>query len=588
MKKVFCFLIPILTFFNTGCKRNSANDLPTDDPIANDAPTVIANITGMVVNENNLPVNGVAVTSGSNSTVTDRYGIFYFKEISMSQRNAVVKVTQPGYFTAYRTFLATANSSHNVRIKLIPKANSGSFSAASGGTINIGGGNRLVVPASSVVSVSGNTYIGIVNVAATWINPTAADLSDVIPGDLRGLTTDGRERALETFGMLGVELTGSSGEPLQIAAGKTAELSFLIPTALQASAPATIPLWYFDEAIARWKEEGVATKTGTVYIGNVSHFTFWNIDKPLISTNLCLTLVDSSGQSLNNRRVTIKRISGTGQMSSIGITNLLGDVCVIVPKNENLILDVEACGGIIYSQNIGPFSSNASLGNITVNMQTPLFVTGQFVNCNNTPITNGWVSIYVSPGKYYSARITNGNFSIPVDYCGSIINFIIKGFDYATGMMSVPISGSGNTGIINIGIRQICNSTSTIQNWQSTMVGYGAINFTLPADIVVNNSNILSASQTNTRIKVMNGAYYEDVSFTHNETTGQYIATCTFNTIFGAGANFGNGSIILTEVEAPGGFIAGSFNIPVQIQSLPPPAPPSNTTLIGAFRYRRQ
>ncbi len=55
--------------------------------------------------------------------------------------------------------------------------------------------------------------------------------------------------------MAAVELTGTSGELLQIATGKKATLTLSIPSSLAASAPATIPLWFFDEAKGLWKEE---------------------------------------------------------------------------------------------------------------------------------------------------------------------------------------------------------------------------------------------------------------------------------------------------------------------------------------------
>lgn len=41
-----------------------------------------------------------------------------------------------------------------------------------------------------------------------------------MPGDLRGIDTDGYMKGLTTYGMAAVELTGAGGESLQIADGK--------------------------------------------------------------------------------------------------------------------------------------------------------------------------------------------------------------------------------------------------------------------------------------------------------------------------------------------------------------------------------
>ena len=328
---------------------------------------VSASVRGTVVDENNRPVQGATVSSGTNTTTTDRYGSFRFNNINLSKANGYVKVTKTGYFTGSRTFISTAGRTHNVRIKLLPKTNAGNFAGTAGGTINITGGGKLVIPATAVTDAGGSAYSGTVNVAMTWIDPTSNDLPNIIPGDLRGVTTTNEERGLQTFGMLGVELTGNTGQALKIATGKTAELTFPIPASLQGNAPATIDLWNFDEATGRWKQEGTATKNGNNYIAQVSHFSFWNCDAPFPLVELCMTILSSADNvPLNNVQVRIKRPNGS---YGYGRTDSLGNLCGKVPKNEALVLEILGqCNNVVYSQNIGPFSSDASLGTITVTL----------------------------------------------------------------------------------------------------------------------------------------------------------------------------------------------------------------------------
>lgn len=172
---------------------------------------VTASVHGIIVNKNNIPVQGATVKSGLNTTTTDRYGIFRFSTIRLSKANGTVKVEQNGYFNAFRTFVSTAGRIHNVRVQLIPKTIAGNFAGAAGGTINITGGGKLVIPTAAVTDAAGTAYNGTVNVAMTWIDPTAANLGSIVVGDLRGITTAGVERGLSTYGMLGVELTGAGG-----------------------------------------------------------------------------------------------------------------------------------------------------------------------------------------------------------------------------------------------------------------------------------------------------------------------------------------------------------------------------------------
>jgi hypothetical protein len=431
-------------------------------PGVNDNEMVTGGINGIVVDENDRPIAGAVVTSGTSSSITDRYGSFRFRDISLSKANGTVKVVNNGYFTAYRSFISVAGRINNVRIKMIPKTNSGTFSATSGGNVSISGGAKLVMPANAVTDASGNAYTGTVNVAMAWIDPSSPDLPFTVMGDLRGITTGNQERGLSTFGMIGVELTGSGGQALKVATGKTAELTFPIPASLQGTAPANIELWHFDEATARWKQEGTAVKSGANYIAQVSHFSFWNCDAPFPLIDLCMSFKDSNGQPLINAQVRIKRtVTNT---YGYGRTDSAGNLCGKVPKDEALVLEVlDQCQNIVFTQNIGPFSTATTLPLITVNVPAAnsLTITGIVTNCSNANVSNGAAVIYVSGGYHYTVPVTNGAFSLTILRCNSgTVNFTVLGVDYNAIQQSVPVSGSGTTGTVNIGTIQACGTSS--------------------------------------------------------------------------------------------------------------------------------
>ena len=69
-----------------------------------------------------------------------------------------------------------------------------------------------------------------------------------------------------------------SGEKLQLKTGKTAEIAAQIPAKILGEAPSEIAMWYFDNGLGLWKEEGKAKKENGKYIANVSHFSCWNYD----------------------------------------------------------------------------------------------------------------------------------------------------------------------------------------------------------------------------------------------------------------------------------------------------------------------
>jgi hypothetical protein len=480
MKKYFILLIATALFF--ACRKNDT--VPTSETV-DDTTTVTASIRGVVVNENDVPVMGATVTVGTNTATTNAYGIFEFRNKSISKNNTHVKVTKAGYFNGNRSMLATAGRTHQVRIKLQPKTTTGTVNAASGGVVTMASGSKVTFPANAIIDASGAAYTGTVNVAMAYINPTATDLASTLQGDLRGIATAGGERVLETYGMVGVELTTPAGQALKIANGKTAELSSPIPATLQAAAPTTIPLWHFDETKGRWVEEGSATKVGNNYVGSVTHFSFWNYDIGANGVTLCVTVVTPSNQPLNNVPVRIRRVNNPASFS-YGYTDSLGNVCGAVFKNEPLTLDVlDRCGGVVYTQNIGPYSANAS---VTVTATIPpvnsITLTGNVTNCSNAAVTNGGVYIVTNNGHTYNAPVNaSGAFSLTIPItCGGMLNYTVLPFDNAVLQQGAPIGGSSINGIINLGTLQACGTTSV--EFINTLIGGVPYVWTSPTDTI--------------------------------------------------------------------------------------------------------
>lgn len=582
-----------ILFFITSCQPE-LQDPRGNNPVTpgiNDTEMVTGGVSGIVVDENNQPVVGAAVTSGTASATTDRYGAFRFRNISLSKNNGTVKVVKAGYFNGFRSFISIAGRINNVRIKLLSKTNSGNFSGNAGGTVTIAGGGKLVVPASAVTDASGSAYTGAVNIAMTWIDPSSPDLPNLMMGDLRGITTAGEERGLSTYGMLGVEMTGATGQSLKIASGKTAELTFPVPASLQSSAPATIDLWHFDEATARWKQEGSATKVGNNYIAQVSHFSFWNVDAPFPLINLCMSFISTESNPMNNVQVRIKRtVNGT---YGYGRTDSVGNLCGLVPKNETLVIEVlDQCNQVIYTQNVGPFTVNTTLPPIpiTIPATNNLVITGTVTNCAGANVTNGAVTIYVTGGYQYSVPVTNGTFTLSLLRCnGGTVNFTALGIDYATMQQSVPVGGSGTTGTLNIGTIQACG-TSSVQFIEVIIDGIPHT-FTNPPDNINSTDSVASGVYTNNTYIYANQQGNGNVlnitsfSFGNNTVPGTYPLTSSFFSINTSSSNQTvtvNPTVTITNFGPPfTGFIEGSFTI----QKLYPGNIVKNVTC--TFRVRR-
>jgi hypothetical protein len=362
----------------------------------------------------------VATTAGA-ATFTDSEGNFTLQNVELDADAGFVKVEKAGYFSGSRTFMTAAGQNIAVTISLIAKSVTGSFDAASGGKVTLSRGS-VSLPAAGVMKADSTPYSGTVSVSSYYIDPTSPTVSEIMPGDLRGITTDGEQRGLKSFAMMAVELEGAAGEKLQIAPGKEAILTFAIPVSLQAEAPATIPLWYFDEVKGLWQEQGTAIRQGSSYVGTVSHFSFWNCDAPFSVVTIEALLKDGAGGALPFAPVTIVQLKDS--MVRSGRTDAAGRLIAQVPAGEPLELLVKAneCSESYFRKPIGPYASRTNLGEVATAVDQvalrQVTITGRVELCDGSPMTNGYVKIYHEGAHDVCVPLNaDGSYSFPATFC---------------------------------------------------------------------------------------------------------------------------------------------------------------------------
>lgn len=457
------FLFFCVLFFS--CQKDiSPENPPAPNPNNDLSLKIITSVSGFVTDENNLPVQNAAVNAGTKTATTDQYGYFKINNAELVKNSAFVTVNKPGYFKGIKTWIGTEGKSTFFRIKLLPKGNAGTVSGITGGDVTLAGGMKISFPVSAVVNATTNAaYSGLVKVSAQWLNPAAADLSSIMPGDLRGKDATDALKLLTTYGMVAVELTGTAGELLQIAPSKKATLTMPIPTAMIGAAPASIPLWYFDETNGLWKEEGSAVKMGNNYVGDVSHFSFWNYDAPANYVQLNCTVKDAAGNPLNGIFVKITDLSNNA--SATGYTDNTGYVAGAIPLNAQLKLEIfsnpYSCTIAAYTQNFSSSNTNISLGVITLSVSQAASVTGSVTNCSGSPVTNGRALINVNGLWYEAVTNSSGNYSVGIILCGTNASATIRGEDFATNLTGNPLTVNINLGNNAIPPVQACGNNIT-------------------------------------------------------------------------------------------------------------------------------
>ncbi|SNS01325.1 Ig-like domain-containing protein [Dokdonia pacifica] len=482
--RILTMIMIAFTLVFTSCERDDNftddnSDTPDDTVIIDDNndPTDTGNLDqffgsavnrdffGQVVDENNNAIQGALVKVGALTVFTDDNGIFSAENASVNEQFAYLRVTASGYVTSGRA-LRPSDGINRVKIMLLSADVTATVNSGSPETVQLGNGTSVALP-GAYIDENGNAYSGAVDVILDYLDPASADLDAVMPGMLYAEDAAGDEAYLETFGMISVELRDTSGNELNIDPNNPAELRFPLDPALQGVAPATIPLWSFNDELGYWIEDGEAVLQGNEYVGQVSHFSFWNCDAPFPVVDFCTTVLDDNGNALANTTVTIT--SPNTPYPRSGVTDQNGQVCGKVPSGLTMTIEVvDLCGNPVFSDVIGPFAGPTTYGPISVNpgSSTSQQVIGNFNDCSNNPITNGYVVLEYGGSVFYEP-VTAGTFDINLISCPASNTFTLEAIDIVNQQSSGIINYTFTPPTTTLGTITSCNAVSEYIEWEA-------------------------------------------------------------------------------------------------------------------------
>lgn len=475
--KIFKSLVCVmLIFMMSSCSED--DNWNTDKPIQeqeqpsnfseNFGNPFNARFMGKVINEDNNPVTDVTVSVGGVFTTTDTNGVFSILDAPVFEKFAYITATKDGFIDGSRA-LVPSEGINQVTIMLLDLDTTASINSGESSTVDLPNGTQVVFD-GNFENGQGVSYSGVVNVTLKHLNPDNSNMELQMPGMLFAENANGDPRVLETYGMIAVELRSVSGEELHLADGSTAEISVPVPQNVT-STPSTIPLWSFDEENGYWKEEGQATLQGSNYVGEVSHFSFWNWDFQYPSVTLCITLTDENGNELSYTPLDLYS-PALGSTGTYGYTNAEGVECGLVPADDELTLVVPnyGCGDNSFTTTIGPFSSDQNI-TIQVSNSDALLTNfiGVFNDCSGNPMTNGYMQLFYNDSTHI-IPIDNGILDLTIDYCddntvySALVvdllgnqttdvttgNFTVPTTDLGSQMSCVDLTDSDNDGILDI------------------------------------------------------------------------------------------------------------------------------------------
>lgn len=421
-------------------------------------------LSGFVKDVDGTPLGGVTVTTGTSSVSTNTLGFFDLSKVNMVDSRSVVRFSKDGYFDIVRSMNQVNSDGGESWEVVMCKKGDGDFSTAktynssSAQTLQAGG-MKIEMPEDGYqVDGTGAAYTGKVKTDMLYLNPDNEVFAEMMPGgDLAAVRSDGSDAKLVSYGMVDMNMQGANGEKLQLKKGAKAKLTFPVPEGMNKDLPSSIPLWSFNEQTGLWEEEGSATLQGNVYVGEVSHFSWANLDWPEKQGTLVVNVKDDMGNPLPDVRVNIGQL-----LSRVSDTN--GRIVQDVPAKEDFTVSVKS----YYYGNLGsvkpiqvPALNAGEQREVDVVLPHLVRVYGSVLDSNQEGIraavmvssytwklepvqtdANGHFSIYIPQGKNGDATVTAHT------YGGQQVSkdiVIDKEDVYA--LLQLPGSGSGGAGV---------------------------------------------------------------------------------------------------------------------------------------------
>lgn len=379
-------------------------------------------LSGIVRDASGTPIEGVSIVSGSSAATTNTDGFFEFDQIqvvSVLNDRSVVRFSKAGYFDVVRSMDADDDAADGAswEVVMCRKENNDftsikTYSSSSDQTLQAGE-MKIDMPQDGYkVDGTGTSYTGKVKSEMVYLDPNNERFSEMMPGgDLAAVRSDNSSAKLVSYGMTDLNMYAENGDKLQLKDGSKAKLTFPIPAGMGENPPASIPLWSFNEKTGLWEEEGSAALQGNVYVGEVTHFSWVNLDYPEEQGTVYGYVKDDTGKVLPGVRLNI------GQLLTSTVTQSNGYYSHEVPANTDFSISVKDLyyGGINQKVSVKvPALSPGERRKVDITLPHLVRVYGKVMNERGDGIRSSvWVQTEKAKTEVLQTDV-DGNFNVYV------------------------------------------------------------------------------------------------------------------------------------------------------------------------------
>lgn len=493
-------------------------------------------LSGIVRDASGTPIEGVSIVSGSSAATTNTDGFFEFDQIqvvSVLNDRSVVRFSKAGYFDVVRSMDAADDAADGAswEVVMCRKENNDftsikTYSSSSDQTLQAGE-MKIDMPQDGYkVDGTGFGYTGKVKSEMVYLDPNNERFSEMMPGgDLAAVRSDNSSAQLVSYGMTDLNMYAENGDKLQLKDGSKAKLTFPIPAGMGENPPASIPLWSFNEKTGLWEEEGSAALQGNVYVGEVAHFSWVNLDYPEKQGTVYGYVKDDTGKVLPGVRLSI------GQLLASTVTKSDGYYSHEVPANTAFSITVKDLyyGGIDQKVSVKvPALSPGERRQVDITLPHLVRVYGKVMNERGDGIRS---SVWVQTDKAKTEVLQtdkDGNFNVyvPKDMKGKATVYArtYRGDEISRDItienedvyVELIVSGSGgvNTNMIHIFSDVLGNEEWPIPTYTSPLSGV----------VILDNAMMLIPEEKSNILMSVMVAQYDKEKTTYTDGVTAYVA----------------------------------------------------------------
>jgi len=432
----------------TGCLKDSHEFVPNQ-------VNVQISAHGVVLDEQNLPVNMTTVETGGGMTSTDTNGVFIFSNVVVPADETNITFKKEGYFDTHKA-IPPSESIPSLTVRLQSLGNDYIINGSSGRSFSNPDQVEMIIYASTIFQ-DGQVFTGDMTANISYLSPLLPDLYTKLPGESLATDENGQIGLLEHFGTVFFQFRDEQNEPLEADENRGFEIKIPIPSSLTADAPDELGFWKLDVMTNMWKQQGYAQRNGNFYSTVVFEEGIYSVQDIREFIKLKGKIEDTDGKEIANALVSIAKEGHELQQKLW--TDKDGAFTVYVPLREDLTLNVEdECFRSIKELNIGPFISKTDLGSIEVDPGNNYWeISGQLLKCASISegVTEGY-SIIQTDTHYWIIPVNQGFFRLNLFICSQSIN--VRGMDIENQMAAdgAPIRIDDKPRVFNTGVMKAC------------------------------------------------------------------------------------------------------------------------------------